>query len=256
MNKLNQHENFLKKKVFFTETKWPHFNLLFNDIKKLSKVTKKNSCVVSLERNNLYGGTSLFAPFFSKHNFVSVDCITPELKKRGKYNSKNIVDNNKIIYYKRNYQFDYRKIKLKSNFADLIIIPNLMHHINDVDILLHQAKRILKKGGKIYIFEPMVRELHQIPEDYFRITPYGFKFLLKKKKFKNFKINFDGGPFTAIIYCWDQSLQYLPKNIMKKKSRWLEKNIPKLRLLDKKYKKNLLRKRTSFPMSYSLQANL
>ena len=40
---------------------------------------------------------------------------------------------------------------------------------------------------------------------------------------------------------------------MKKKSRWLEKNIPKLRLLDKKYKKNLLRKRTSFPMSYSFK---
>ena len=57
----------------------------------------------------------------------------------------------------------------------------------------------------------MVRELHQIPEDYYRITPYGFKFLLKKRKFKNFKIKFEGGPFTAIIYCWDQSLQYLPK---------------------------------------------
>ena len=23
MNKLNQHENYLKKEVFFTETKWP-----------------------------------------------------------------------------------------------------------------------------------------------------------------------------------------------------------------------------------------
>ncbi len=53
MNKLNQHENYLKKKVFFTETKWPHFNLLFNDIKKLSKLIKTDSCVVSLERNNL-----------------------------------------------------------------------------------------------------------------------------------------------------------------------------------------------------------
>ena len=43
MNKLNQHENYLKKEVFFTETKWPHFNLLFNDIKKLSKLIKTDS---------------------------------------------------------------------------------------------------------------------------------------------------------------------------------------------------------------------
>ena len=256
MEKLNTHENFLKKKIFFTNTKWPHFDLLFNDIKKLSKSIKRKSCVVSLERNNLYGGTSLLAPFFSKHNFISVDCITPELKKRGKYNSKKIIGNSKIIYFKRSYQFDYRKIKLKSNYADLIIIPNLMHHINDVDTLLNQAKRILKKKGKIYIFEPMVRELHQIPEDYYRITPYGFKYLLTKKKFKNFKIKFNGGPFTAIIYCWDQALQYLPKKIMKKKSKWLEKNIGNLRALDKKYKNNLHRKNTSFPMSYSLLANL
>ena len=76
--------------------------------------------------------------------------------------------------------------------SDLVIIPNLMHHINNIDILLNQAKKILKKKGKIYIFEPMVRELHQIPEDYFRVTPFGFKFLLKKKKFKNFKIRYDG----------------------------------------------------------------
>ena len=81
MNKLNQHENYLKKEVFFTETKWPHFNLLFNDIKKLSKLIKTDSCVVSLERNNLYGGASLFAPFFSNHKFISVDCISPALKK-------------------------------------------------------------------------------------------------------------------------------------------------------------------------------
>ena len=29
-----------------------------------------------------------------------------------------------------------------------------MHHINNIDILLNQAKKILKKKGKIYIFEP------------------------------------------------------------------------------------------------------
>ena len=84
MNKLNQHENYLKKEVFFTETKWPHFNLLFNDIKKLSKLIKTDSCVVSLERNNLYEEL-IICSFFSNHKFISVDCISPAQKK-GKYN--------------------------------------------------------------------------------------------------------------------------------------------------------------------------
>jgi len=60
---LDEHEKFLKKNIFFTETKWPHFNLVFDDIKSLSKSIKKKSIIVSLERNALYGGISLFAPF-------------------------------------------------------------------------------------------------------------------------------------------------------------------------------------------------
>ena len=78
---LDEHEKFLKKQVFFTKTKWPHFNLIFDDLKNFSKKIKKNSTVVSLERNTLYGGISLFAPFFDKHDFISIDCISRVLKK-------------------------------------------------------------------------------------------------------------------------------------------------------------------------------
>tara|TARA_B110001450_G_scaffold239118_1_gene246688 strand:- start:3496 stop:4278 length:783 start_codon:yes stop_codon:yes gene_type:complete len=251
---LIEHEKFLKKTIFFTEKKWPHFNLIFDDIKNLSKKMKKKSTIVSLERNSLYGGVSLFAPFFYEHNFISIDCISAKLKKRGAYNK--IRKQTQIIIKKKNYQFDYREIKLKKNLADLIIIPNLMHHIEDVDILFTQIKSILKKDGKIYIFEPLVRELHQIPEDFFRITPFGFKSILKNLNFSKFKIKFNGGPFTAIGYCWDQALQYLPRNIRIKKAKWLNKEFIKLNQLDKKYKTNKVRKNTIFPMSFSIEAKL
>ena len=51
----------------------------------------------------------------------------------------------------------------------------------------------------LFIFEPLLRELHQIPEDYYHFTPFSLKEILKKK-FKNFKIDFDGGPFTVHFY--------------------------------------------------------
>jgi SAM-dependent methyltransferase len=251
---LGEHEKFLKKNIFFTETKWPHFNLVFDDIKSLSKAIKKKSIIVSLERNALYGGISLFAPFFDKHDFISIDCISPTLKKRGAYNK--IERNESVIKRKKNYQFDYRNIKLKNNLADLIIIPNLMHHIEDIDNFFRQVKAILKKNGKIYIFEPLVRELHQVPEDYFRITPYGFKSILKKFNFANFKIKFNGGPFTAVGYCWDQAIQFLPKNLRLKKKNWLNKEFLKFIELDKKYKINKERNNTIFPMSFSIKAKL
>ena len=66
---LNKHIETLKKKVFFTNTKWPHFEILFNDLTKLSKI-KKYKTIVSLERGSLYGNISLFAPLFKKILFL------------------------------------------------------------------------------------------------------------------------------------------------------------------------------------------
>ncbi len=251
---LEKHEKYLREKVFYTNSKWPHFNLIFKDLKKFAKNSKKNSVIVSLERNSLYGGISLFAPFFFKQSFISVDCVSPKLKRRGAYNR--IKAKSEVIIKQKNYQFNYKEIKLPNNFADMILIPNLMHHIDDVEILFKQIKKILKKNGKVYIFEPLVRELHQMPEDYFRITPFGFKKLLKKYGFSNFKINFDGGPFTAIGYCWDQAIQFLPKNLRNRKESWLKRQFSQFISMDKKYTKNFVRKNTIFPMSFSIVSNL
>ena len=86
--KLIQHEKALKKEVFFVEKKWPHFDILFKDIKNISNTLKKNSVVVSIERGGLYGNISLFAPFFYNQKFISVDCSGKKILKRGSYNKK------------------------------------------------------------------------------------------------------------------------------------------------------------------------
>lgn len=256
MNKkiLLDHEKILKRDVFFINTKWPHFDILFKNIKKISSSLKKKSVVVSLERGGLYGDISLFAPFFFNQKFISIDCSGKEILKRGSYNKK-YVTNNKIIKIPIDYHFDHRNIKLKNNFADCVIIPNLIHHISDHDKLFKKISKILKTNGFLYIFEPMLRELHQVPEDYLRYTPYGLRDKLKKNGFNKFDHEFSGGPFTAIAYCWDQALQYFPQNLRKKREKWFyKKEFKSLLKLEKKYKKNLFRKNTKFPVSFSLTA--
>jgi len=93
--KLLIHEKYLKEKIFFSEKKWPQYNLLINDIKLLSKKTKKNSKILFLERTNLYGGVSLLAPFFKLNKTMSLDCSTKKILNRKSYvknlkNEKNI----------------------------------------------------------------------------------------------------------------------------------------------------------------------
>lgn len=250
---LNNHEKILKKNVFFIKSKWPHFDILFKDIKSLAK-NKKIKHIVSLERGNLYGSISLFAPFFENKNFISVDCSTEKIKKRGSYN-KEKVNSNYIIKKKIDYFRNYKNLKLKKSSADLVLIPNLMHHIFDHIKLLEQCKSILKKDGLIYIFEPLIRELHQKPDDYFRFTPYSLERIFKNLGLKKIKLNYSGGPFTAAYYCLDQALEYIPPNLKKAfKKDFTENKLKKLIKLENKYKKNLSRKNTTFPVSFSILA--
>ena len=130
-----------------------------------------------------------------------------------------------------------------------------MHHIYDHRFLIKKCNQILKKGGYLYIFEPILREMHQKPCDYFRFTPYGMKEILKDSGFNTTKTNLSGGPFSATAYCWDQAMQYLPKKERDKYKKFLiSNNIKTIVSLDKKYKKNYLRKNTLFPVSFSIIA--
>ena len=47
---------------------------------------------------------------------------------------------------------------------------------------------------------------------------------MDSKKLQSINLKFwrqkkSGGPFSAIAYCWDQALQYLPKNLRIKKNK-------------------------------------
>ena len=252
-SKITKHISYLKKKVFFNDTKWPHFNILFQDIIYLSKKFGKNKKVLFLERGGLYGKISIWAPLFHKSIVVSIDCSPEGIKKKGSYNKK-YVEHKDIIKWPINNFSDYKHLNLSKNSYDLIIIPNLLHHISDHKRLIYQCYQILKKKGKLYTFEPMLRELHQAPDDYLRFTPFGLSELMKKNNFKIKKVRTSGGPFSAIIYCWDQAIQYFPVKKRVKKLQWLKKEIKKLMNYEKKYKKNKIRSNSSFPVSFSILA--
>ncbi len=253
-NILKKHINLLKKEVFFTQNKWPHFELLFKDLTKFSK-NQKIRKIISLERGSLYGNISLFAPLFNKKEFTSIECGTKRIRLRGAYNKK-FVKNKHILQVPTNLISSYKNLNLKSNSSDLIIIPNLIHHIFDHQLIIKQCKKNLKKNGILYIFEPTLREIHQKPDDYFRFTPYSLRIILKQIGFKKIKIKFCGGPFSAAYYCLDQASQYIPikqRETFKKK---YMRDYKKFFDYDKKFKKNLVRKNTIFPMSFSISATV
>jgi len=56
-------------------------------------------------------------------------------------------------------------------------------------------------------------------------------------------VEFEGGPFSAVAYCWEQALQYFPPDKRKDMERWFfEEQFQQLLKWDDEYPKNLVRK--------------
>jgi hypothetical protein len=97
--------------------------------------------------------------------------------------------------------------------------------------------------------------LHQIPEDYLRYTPYGLQRVMETRGLTAEALELEGGPFSAVAYCWDQALQYFPAGKREEMEHWFNNEMfPKLMRWDEQYPANLVRKHTSFPVSFSVIA--
>lgn len=247
------HRQMLAEKVFQVESKWPQFGLLLDDCDKLSKVLPKNSTIVCMERTLLYGGISLFAPLFSQHEFISLDCSPGSSDGRGAYN-KSMVDDARCLVVESAARGLPEATGLPDDFADLVMVPNLVHHVKDQEGMFAEIARIMKPGGRGYIFEPLLRELHQAPDDYLRYTPFGLQRMIERADLEFSSYEATGGPFTAIAYCWVQALEYFPDSARAVMERWFyDTHFAQLRKWDEENPLNHKRKHTSFPTAYSVQ---
>jgi SAM-dependent methyltransferase len=248
------HVEMLEERVFQVKTRWPHFRRLLEDLKRFADELPTGATVVSLERTLLYGGVSLVAPLFHRQNFVSVDCSPAVADERGAYNAGMIDDPRtiRISYSKRGTEIE---TGLPDGIADLVLVPNLVHHVADHDRLFGEMARITRADGRVYVFEPLLREMHQMPEDYLRFTPFGLNRAMKMAGLENESIALEGGPFSAIAYCWDQALQYFPEPKRQDMTRWFfEEQFPQLLSWDDEYRNNLVRGHTCFPVAFSVMA--
>lgn len=251
---LVNHRAMLEERVFQVKTRWPHFRLLLDDVERLSAALPAGARVVSLERTLLYGGISLFAPFFARQEFISVDCSPGSADGRGAYNAS-MVDDPRTIRIPFTRRGRETQTGIADGWADLVMVPNLVHHVPDQDHLFTELGRITRRGGTVYVFEPLLRELHQVPDDYLRYTPFGMRNVLTAHGLDVRDVRCEGGPFQAIAYCWEQALQYFPDAEREEMQHWFfETEFPRLMAWDAQHTDNRVRKNTTFPVAFSIVA--
>ena len=78
---------------------------------------------------------------------------------------------------------------LSDGQIDLVMLIQVMEHVKNPSKVLAELSRVLKPGKKIFISAPQGQGVHQVPYDFYRFTPYGFKHLLEEAGFVVNSIN-------------------------------------------------------------------
>ncbi|UOD35321.1 class I SAM-dependent methyltransferase [Deferribacteraceae bacterium V6Fe1] len=83
---------------------------------------------------------------------------------------------------------DEVKVPLPDNTADLVIMMNLHHELDEPELILKDAFRVLKKGGKILIIDWKKVEMNEGPPLGMRVCPEDVKKQLSAGGFENIQV--------------------------------------------------------------------
>jgi SAM-dependent methyltransferase len=89
--------------------------------------------------------------------------------------------------------WDGKSIPFDSNSFDCTIATEVLEHCSAPEIVLKEIYRVLKPGGVFFFTVPFLWNLHEVPHDEFRYTPFSMERYLKISGFNMITISATGG---------------------------------------------------------------
>jgi len=103
-----------------------------------------------------------------------------------------------------------KTLPFSDNFADAVLLFNVIYILENPTEILREINRILKPGGKIFFTNPFIFNEAKEPSDYWRFTSEGLKKLLEEAGFNSFLIEPVGERFSAAAYLISPFLFFWP----------------------------------------------
>jgi ubiquinone/menaquinone biosynthesis C-methylase UbiE len=128
------------------------------------------------------------------------------------------IDFNNYHNKKPDLYWDGLHIPLEDESIDCVVITEFLEHYFDTGHILTEIKRVLKPGGIIFGTVPFIWNLHEIPFDEYRFTPFSLKKYFEKAGYKISSVHSLGGKnaaFAQFIGLWYSISNFRFKSILK-----------------------------------------
>ncbi len=99
---------------------------------------------------------------------------------------------------KPNYTWDGITMPFDNNHFDCCIATEVLEHCPEPEVFLKEVHRVIKPNGIFFFTVPFLWNLHEVPHDEYRYTPFSLERHLKNSGFKGIEIKATGGWHAAM----------------------------------------------------------
>lgn len=91
------------------------------------------------------------------------------------------------------YYWDGISMPFKENSFDCAFATEVLEHCPEPETFLKEVLRVLKPGGNFFLTVPFLWNLHEVPNDEYRYTPFSLERHLKNSGFTHIELKATGG---------------------------------------------------------------
>lgn len=96
--------------------------------------------------------------------------------------------------------FDDGLALIKDGFFDYLLCTQILEHLREPSKAFREFHRLLRPGGKVFLTTNFIYQIHMEPNDFYRFTEYGLRYLGEANGFEVEHLKPHGGVFHVLAY--------------------------------------------------------